>query len=120
MGNAMRGLCHSLQKKMKICLYCFSLIFMFGGISYAATSAPHTGLEGNQRHSYGPDAESRQQKRIMAGQGMVDAYGNPVLGEDEEQAPRTRLRSGAYGGSRKPLDERPLPDGPEVDAGWNF
>ncbi len=127
MGNIMRGLNCSLLKMCKKCVCSFFIIgciwgvfLSFSAVCIAATNAPHTGLEGNQRHSYGPDAESRQQKKIMAGQGMVDAYGNPVLGEEEEQAPRSRLRSGAFGGSRRQLDERPLPDGPETDAGWNF
>ncbi len=84
-------------------------------------AAPSTGLEGGQRHSYGPGVESKQEKRLMSG-GMVDAYGNPIVPEEEERAPRERLRSGAYGGERtvSPELSRPLPDVPSDDTLWNF
>ncbi len=116
----MRSQLHTLKIYSFYSVICFCFIVVLCVMpAYAATNAPHTGLEGGQRHSYGPDTEGRQQQQIKAGQGMVDAYGNPIVPE-EEKAPKSRLRSGAYGGPAKQLDERPLPDLPETNAGWNF
>ncbi len=86
-------------------------------IAYAATSG--TGLEGGQKHSYGPDVEGRSRPGIV-GTGMVDAYGNPVIPEEEDNQPRQRLRRGAYGGGNKTKPSSSLPDLPETDAGWKF
>ncbi len=84
-----------------------------------AAPAAGTGLEGGQKHSYGPDVEGRSRPGIV-GTGMVDAYGNPVIPEEEDNTPRQRLRKGAYGGSSNNQPSRPLPDLPETDAGWKF
>ncbi len=97
------------------------LFMLFMAFTMPATAAPSTGLEGGQRHSYGPGVESKQEKRLMSG-GIVDAYGNPVLPEEEKRAPRERLRSGAYGGHKETSPElsRPLPDLPAGDSLWQF
>ncbi len=84
-----------------------------------AHAAPVTGMEGGQRHSYGPGIENEKEKRIMSG-GIIDAYGNPVYPTEEESVSRERLRPGAYGGARESGLSRPLPDVPGDDAGWDF
>ena len=89
------------------------------GVAAEVTSAPHTGLEGDQRHAFGPDAEGRRDPRMSMSM-PNDAYGNPIFPEAPEKAPRQRLRTGAYGmGARQP-DAGRLPDAPGHDAGWKF
>ncbi len=106
---------HNLYKLLAV----FCLVLCVAGSAYAATNAPRTGLEGGQGYSYGPGSENKQNKGIPAGNAMIDAYGNPIVPDEEDTAPRDRLRSGAYGGSREQYS-RPLPDLPETDAGWRF
>ncbi len=102
-----------------ISFFCCSAIISVTPTLYAAaTSAPSTGLEGGQRHSYGPESENKYEKKVNNG-AMKDAYGNPILPDMEEDAPRQRLRSGAYGNAPE-RPSRPLPNLPETDAGWNF
>ena len=82
---------------------------------------PRTGLEGGARHNFGPDGESRMEKRFMTGGAGVDAYGNPiVMGEEEPAAPRTRPRPGAYGTRPDPEPVKPLPDLPPEPSKWKF
>ncbi len=69
--------------------------------------------------SYGPDVGSQSQS-VTGGKTIVDAYGKPVIPEDEQQNSRPRLRSGAYGGSGSEQNTSSLPDLPETDAGWKF
>lgn len=84
------------------------------------STAPHTGLEGGQRHTFGPDNEGQRDPRYSGGGTMLDAYGNPVTPQEEEEAVRSRPRPGAYGAGRGPAPRRALPAGPETDAGWKF
>ncbi len=109
-----RNLCNIL-----LFMLVFALCLAFACTGNAATNAPRTGLEGGQGNSFGPGSENKQNKGIPTGGAMVDAYGNPVVPEEEQVTPRERLRSGAYGGANK-QNSRPLPDLPETDAGWKF
>lgn len=89
----------------------------------ASSSTPFTGLEGGTRHSYGPDGERRKDKRIPTGGSAVDAYGNPIMLDEEEQSvSRTRPRAGAYGVRPAPPPTRPLPDPPPSPGSskWKF
>lgn len=93
--------------------------------AWAATpsTAPHTGMEGGMRHSYGPEGEGSKDKRIPTGGSVVDAYGNPIMPNEEmEEAPRQRPRPGAYGVRPTPPPSRPLPDLPadSQGPGWKF
>lgn len=86
----------------------------------SASTAPHTGLEGGQGRSYGPDIEKRSGNNIPQTSMPMDAYGNPITGEIEEQAPKQRPRAGAYGGyGRQAAPSRPLPDVPGKPK-WGF
>lgn len=89
----------------------------------SSSTAPHTGMEGGSRHTYGPEGEGRKDKRIPTGGSPVDAYGNAIMTEEEmEEAPRQRPRPGAYGVRPTPPPSRPLPDLPTEakDSGWKF
>ncbi len=115
----MYDFCRNLCNIVAIFLFCAWLCLGDAHRANAATNAPHTGLDGGQRHGFGPDVQTKQGSGIPAGKVIVDAYGNPVLPEEEKVTPRNRLRRGAYGGgNEEPM--RPLPDLPETDAGWQF
>lgn len=101
---------------------CLSALWLTDpALAASASTAPHTGLEGGMGRSYGPDVEKRSGKNIPQTSMPMDAYGNPVTGEMEEQAPRQRPRAGAYGGyGKEPKSTpRPLPDVPAKPK-WGF
>lgn len=79
--------------------------------------APSTGMEGGNRHSFGPDGEGKRDPRTTMSM-PHDAYGNPIVSREEAEAPRSRPRPGAYGTRKTP--EAALPALPETDAGWQF
>ena len=83
----------------------------------ASHSAPHSGLDSDRRHSYGPDGEGRRDPRLMTSM-PNDAYGNPVVPMEEPEKKRHRMRPGAYGSAQDA--PQALPKLPEHDAGWNF
>ena len=100
----------------------FVAIVCFFILSSELWAEPYANPENNPgKHSYGPDQEGKQKQLMTGNSGMIDAYGNPVVPyEEEKKSPRYRLRSGAYSGDKPKENVRPLPDGHEQDAGWDF
>lgn len=77
--------------------------------SISSSQAPSTGLES-------PDTPMKGRKIPTVG-AIIDAYGNPITGEEKDTAPRRRLPAGAYGGYGK-QPERPLPDPSDDTPVW--
>ena len=88
--------------------------------AHAASTVPNTGLEGGTSRSFGPDGQGAKDKRLMTGGSAVDAYGNPLMLEEEQSVQRTRPSPGAYGTRPAPAPSRPLPDLPEGPSSWKF
>ncbi len=109
-----------LQGSWIVCLVgalCCAPVLLTPDLAHAQPYSSDTG----PKHGYGPDHQGQSSKMPMTGSaGRIDAYGNPIVPLEEEEAPSRRLRHGAYGGQREEPQVRPLPDGPEQDAGWNF
>ncbi len=59
-------------------------------------------------------AENAMRTGPQIGSGMYDAYGNPITIIEEKKKPRLRDSLPTK------VKERPLPDVPETDAGWQF
>ncbi len=84
-----------------------------------AMAARPTGMEGLDNES-GVNRIDRRQ--FPQGAVAVDAYGNPVVPQEEKKQPRIRPGAGAYGGYGQPKpQERPLPDPDKGDDPvWTF
>lgn len=110
----------SLARRVRCGVLTLGLLLAFPAAGWAASalSAPQTGLESGQRHSFGPDSEAQRDPRYMMSAPM-DAYGNPVTPMEQKETVRVRPRAGAYG-VQPSAPTRPLPKAPERDAGWKF
>lgn len=82
-------------------------------------AARPTGMEGLDNES---GVNRIDRRHFPQGQVAVDAYGNPVVPEEEKKKPCVRPSAGAYGGyGAKVQQERPLPDPDrETDPMWTF
>lgn len=111
---------YSVLCRVVCVILCASLSYFApcGVAAWAASAhtAPHTGLEGGSRNSYGPDGEGKRDKRTMMSM-PNDAYGNPIVPVEEEATPRVRPRPG---GDVTPPQAQALPPMPQRDAGWKF
>ncbi len=114
MDFTVQGIFQSWRMFFKGRVVSLCIILCMGTCSLAYANQPYANPESSP-HAYGPDHQGSSSKRPMSGNsGRIDAYGNPVVPYEEEKKPSRR--------SILPKQEvvRPLPEGPQTDAGWQF